>query len=753
MKRNMSAGIVSATIIAIAVILFSIHNFSNTLEKDFTSDIYNRLSELSINNAASIHLKISDQLEMMHALAANLAAEDLRGEKARTMMDKTVESYGFLRGAITFPDGSFVTNDNKNEGNVSGNDYVIQGFQGISCVTGPMDAVVDSTKTVILLTVPIYQGPQIIALYTCTYETKYLENIFQMTSFEGQGYSYITAADGSIISRPQINDLIYDGDNIMTFFKEQLADSYAEMSQNIQNMKSGTVLLTIGGRQKYINYQPLGINQWYVFSVTSGEVLDDQLNGMLNGVYALSVVIIATLLLLVFFAWLYIHTIQKKSKAELQKLAYYDSLTGIPNRNFFEKEARIILDTAPSKYAYIILNVNKFKLVNDIFGFSEGDRLLQHIANTLCREVRKEEISARFDTDNFHILSVYTGKETLEQRMMDVAGAITDYRFDKNIPHTLSVGFGVYLIEEKAMSIGGMGDKARMALSKIKGFHSPTTYFYNNEIIRQFMEEQEIENSMQSALTKGEMKLYLQPKCSTVTHQVHSAEALVRWENPARGLVMPDCFIPLFEKNGFIIQLDLYMVDSACKKLREWHDKNMRIIPISVNQSRACLYQPNYIQELLKILSKYDIAPALIELEITERAFFDDESALIQIIEQLHMFGFKVAMDDFGVGYSSLNMLQDVLVDVLKIDKNFFRESINSERGKKIVSNIVAMANDLDIEVVAEGIETKEQLDFLKAIHCGSVQGFYFSKPISAELFELAYCNPSQIPLPHAQRD
>lgn len=741
MKKNMSMKIIVVTIAALVVILFAMDHFQHTVEKKYISDIYSRLSELSVNNAASIHSKISDQFEMMHALATYLADEDLRGESVRSTINKTVHSYGFLRCAITFPDGSFVTHDGKDDGNTASDEYLVKGLQGISSVTGPRGAVVDPSRRVIMLTVPIYQGQEIIALLTCVYETEYLDAVFQMTSFDGKGYSYIADVNGNIISKPRQGELVYTGDNILTFFQEQLPDAYSKIEQDMQGMQSGTVLLKLGGHQKYISYQPIGINQWYVFSVTSSEVLDGQLNSVLNSVYMLSVIIIVTLLCFIIMIGFYIYNLQKKAKQELQKLAYYDGLTGIPNRNLFKKESRRILDTVPGAYAYIILNVNKFKIINDVFGFLQGDQLLLHIASVLRAEAGKNEVCARFDADHFHILSIYSTKAELEARMISVAERISAYKFDKNVPHKLSVGFGAYFIEEKSKSVNLMGDKARMALAKIRGIHSTIISFYNDAIINQLMEEQEIENTMQSALDSGEMQLYLQPKYSAVTSQIYGAEALVRWQHPSKGMIMPDRFIPLFEKNGFIIQLDLYMVKTACEKLREWQDKNWPVIPISVNQSRSCLYQPNYIPKLLQILHAYGISPALIELEVTERAFFEDETALIDVIEQLHEVGFKVAMDDFGAGYSSLNMLQDVLVDVLKIDKNFFKESINSERGKKIVSNIVSMANDLDIAVVAEGIETKEQLNFLRQIHCGFVQGYYFSKPIPTELFEKTYCD------------
>lgn len=739
MKKFVSVRIISVAALAILSILLVFGNFKNKVQEEFTVNIYSRLSELSLGNAATISSKIKEQFEMMNTMSTYLSLEDLEGEKVKSVITKAVDTYGFLRCAITLPDGSVFTHDDKTTRNVTGEEHFVKGFKGLSTVRGPMPAVADSSKTVILLTTPIYKGTEIIALLTFTYETSYLDSVFSVTTFNGDGYSYVIDELGTVISRPTQGLVDFDSNNILTFLNQKHCDEYDAMSGHIKNMQSGSVLLAIGGKDYYISYQPIGINKWCVLSVISADVLDKQLDSTLSNVYSMSALIILIVLVFILLIDIYIHSLEDKSKKALEKLAYYDGLTGIYNQNMFERQARQVLDFTNLPHAYIILNVNKFKMINEIFGFTQGDNLLKYIANVLVEQAVEGDLYARFDADVFHILCRYTTNEDLEKRMLSVAKRITEYEFDKESRHKLSVGFGAYAIECNSKSISLMGDKARMALAKVKGLHTTTIYFYNNDIINQFMAEQEIENSMQSALDSEEMMVYLQPKCSTETYELRGAEALVRWQTPTNGIIMPDSFIPLFEKNGFIIKLDMYMVEAVCKKLAAWREQGISPFIISVNQSRECLYQPNYITELVHILERYAINPAFIEIEVTERAFFEDESALVSIIEQLHWHGFNVSMDDFGAGYSSLNMLQDVHVDVLKIDKNFFRESINSQRGKKIVSNIVKMANDLNIEVVAEGIETKEQLDFLKEISCGCVQGYYFSKPIPPNQFEIKY--------------
>lgn len=734
----MTIGLVIITFIAFLTIIFSIFTFQTNFKSKLTTNVYNQLSDLSTNNAASINSKITDQFTMMTALASYLSDKDLRSAEVNEMTIKTVETYGYLRCAITFPDGSFATHDNKNGGNTIKSEHVINGFQGKNSITGPQPAIVDPTRTVILLTVPIFRDGAVIACLTCTYETEYLDSVFQMTNFNGQGYSYITDKNGNIISKPNLATLIYDGSNILDYFKEQFGNSheYVEIIETMMNEGVGATILPVDNDQKFVNYQPLGINDWYIFSIAPSSILNQQLNNLFNDILLLSITIIVIFILLFILISSYIGIAQKKSKKELTQLAYYDSLTKLPNKHYFEKIGSSLLQSNDDHYAYVILNVNKFKTINERFGFIQGDQLLIWIGDKLTQCLNKGEICSRFNSDNFHMLLHYNQRQDLTLRIKQLLQICETYDFRSLNTQLLSYSCGVVPIINKQKPISLMGDKALIALSKIKGAHSSQICFYDDELAKHFDNEQNIENKMKKALNEGEMKLYLQPQNSVATHEIVGAEALVRWIESSGKLIMPDQFIPLFEKNGFILELDMYMIEQSCKVLKEWRDEGLRVIPISVNQSRACLYQSDYLQRLKAILDRYSIEPNLIELEVTERAFFEDETALINVIHDLHTMGFKVAMDDFGAGYSSLNMLQDVEVDILKLDKNFFKESINSKRGQKIVRSIVSMANELLINVVAEGIETSEQLDFLSKIGCAYVQGYYFSKPVGVESFK-----------------
>lgn len=434
----------------------------------------------------------------------------------------------------------------------------------------------------------------------------------------------------------------------------------------------------------------------------------------------------------------------KELQGKLARLAYYDDLTGIPNMNLFKINVNKAIVAEGNHHAYVILDVNKFKVMNDIFGYAHGDTLLKHIAYILSLEFTENEVISRYSGDVFHIFCHFVSRQELEERLESVAIDISNFVFDTRESYRISVCFGVYVVDNPHLLVEMMGDYADFAVKKIKSNYITSIYFYNDEIRNRIIEEQEIENEMQRGIDNEDFQVYIQPKYSLKTMKIQSGEALVRWQHPQKGFLPPDTFIGVFEKNGFITKLDMYMLENVCKELRKWMDSGMDPVVISVNQSRLHLNNPNYLNLLVKMLKIYGIEPQWIELEITESVFFEDMEQMITIINRLHELGFKISMDDFGSGYSSLNMLSAIDVDILKIDQKFFNESSNNIRGRQIVGNIISMVSGLGIVVVAEGVETKEQVEFLKFTECDMVQGYYFAKPMPINEFEIQLRNQQE---------
>jgi EAL domain-containing protein (putative c-di-GMP-specific phosphodiesterase class I) len=293
--------------------------------------------------------------------------------------------------------------------------------------------------------------------------------------------------------------------------------------------------------------------------------------------------------------------------------------------------------------------------------------------------------------------------------------------------------FGVNIITDRNIPMRKMGDRAAMARQSIKGNALKNICYYSDNQEDKLVTKKFIEDRMDYALEHGEFVMYLQPKYSISTAGVVGAEALVRWIHPEKGMLPPAEFISVFEKNGFIIKLDEYIWEQACKAIRGWIDSGVQPVPISVNISRVHLTDEKFIDVLDRLIEKYDIPKNMIETEITETVENAGDS---EVIKRLKERGYMLLMDDFGSGYSSLNMLKSTPFDVIKIDRDFFSEFMLSDRGKKIISHTISMSKDIGLDMVAEGVETKEQAEFLKNCGCDVAQGFYYSKPVPINDFE-----------------
>jgi len=293
--------------------------------------------------------------------------------------------------------------------------------------------------------------------------------------------------------------------------------------------------------------------------------------------------------------------------------------------------------------------------------------------------------------------------------------------------------FGVAIVEDRSLHIRRHGDNAALARQSIKGNALNNIGFFNGRMKSELHKKQSIEDDMMNALLDGQFVMYLQPKFSISTKRIIGAEALARWIHPEKGMISPADFVPVFEENGFILKLDQIIWESACRKIREWIDKGIEPVPISVNISREYIHTFDVVGEMLHLVNKYDIPIKLLELEITETT---DSEGVSDVVQKMKDAGFTMLMDDFGSGYSSLNMLKDMPVDVVKIDKEFFSDTMNTQKGRAVISTVVDLANNLDMDVISEGVETREQVEFLTEIHCAMVQGYYFAKPMPIADFE-----------------
>lgn len=413
-----------------------------------------------------------------------------------------------------------------------------------------------------------------------------------------------------------------------------------------------------------------------------------------------------------------------------------DSVTRRKNKKAFEHGAAGLI-RKNKNYALVYANIDRFKLINDAYGDEEGDRILRKIHKIIDEELLWNEISGRIMADNFGILMHYHSVEKLGERLARMSQQFGELSDKNGNCYGIEMYFGVYIInEDDEIDINAMMERANLARRKITPSYRVSLGIYDDRDRQLLGREKVLEMKMRKALDNGEFVPYLQPKYELQGETVAGAEALVRWVDPEEGMIFPGDFIPLFEKNGFVVELDLYMFEQVCKMVTEWGRQGKRVVPVSVNLSRSHFDVPNFFQEYVKILERYPVPAKAIEIELTESLFYNDLNSLNDLVSTIHEHGLSCSIDDFGSGYSSLNMLKDVKVDALKLDRVFFENGVDDSRGKNVVESVIKLAQALDLHTISEGIEERGQVDFLKSMNCDLIQGYVFAKPMPVPDFE-----------------
>lgn len=415
--------------------------------------------------------------------------------------------------------------------------------------------------------------------------------------------------------------------------------------------------------------------------------------------------------------------------------ATHDPLTGLYNKEFFYEKVRQRLDEQPEEqFILICSDIGNFKMVNDVFGTECGDRVLIRIARALHEMCKPDQIYGRIDNDGFALLMKKS--DYGEEYFQNVPQS--KVYVEKDIEYPIRLYLGVYEIVQKDLPVSVMCDRAKMAIATIKGNYQKRLAYYDEKLRQSVLNEQEIMGELDDAIASGQFHIYLQAQVNG-QGESHGAEALVRWIHPKKGFLPPSAFIDILEKNGAIVRLDRYIWELTCQKLREWTDEGREDMYLSVNISPKDFYFIDIYETFTSLVEQYGINPGRLHLEITETSVMTDVQQRIKIIERLQAYGFIVEMDDFGSGYSSLNMLKEIHVNVLKVDMVFLRKTTEMERSRKILRTIIALAQELGMETIVEGVETSEQLEFLKSISCDIFQGYYFAKPMEVSQFEEIY--------------
>ena len=426
---------------------------------------------------------------------------------------------------------------------------------------------------------------------------------------------------------------------------------------------------------------------------------------------------------------LYLYSLKKMAEQNAASARY--SLTGLYGNNaFFYKGNECLRTHKEKKYALIRMDLYRFKTVNEFFGRSQGDALLKHIAD--CFRVYESEntVVGHLRADIFALCTPYQKTDDIIKIVSSLAEKITAYP----ISCKLLPAFGI-CISEYGMDISLLSDYANLALQTIKGKVFSFYSFYDNDLRTSLLLEKKIENEITTAIMERQLEVHIQPKINMKTGNLIGGEALLRWKHPLEGYLYPNLYIPVLEKSGYIIDVDIYVWTEVFHFLRKLIDQGIEPLPISVNVSRLHEYQKDFVEVLCRLSKEYEISPRLITLEITESALAENSSYLFHCMRMLQEKGFSFSMDDFGSGYSSLNMLKDQPLDEVKIDRTFL-SNLGSSKGRTVIRHIISMLAELGIYMIAEGVETKEQEKFLIECGCHKAQGYLYYKPMPLSEFK-----------------
>ncbi len=423
---------------------------------------------------------------------------------------------------------------------------------------------------------------------------------------------------------------------------------------------------------------------------------------------------------------------QDQKIMEMQHSMERDYLTGLYNREaFYRKAAELMQTNRDVLYDIVYFDISCFKVINDLFHMETGNVVLNTAGFYFPTVVGDFGICARFEADHF-VICIPDDKMDIEQILEGLDKSIQSL----GINHNIRFFAGIYHVEDAFLSVDRMCDWAHIALNKIKGSYVTRYAYYDESMWEIMVREQTLVRDMEIGLYEKQFCIYMQAIYDLKHKRVVGAEALVRWLHPTIGTVLPAYFIPLFESNGFIVRLDRYVWEAVCQFIKEQKERFGRVmVPVSVNVSRLNFYNLDLLQYLLGLVEKYGLETWMLKLEITETAYMDEPEKIISVIKEFRAQGFSVLMDDFGSGHSSLSMLKNLPVDVLKLDMSFTHEAGHSHRVNTILKFIMQLSQELGMEVIVEGVETKQQLDVISELGCKEIQGYYFSRPLPADEF------------------
>ncbi len=729
-KANTKLIIAMIATFFIALLIASVQ-FSSFVDKELDYAINNELDGMINQQKLVINGQNQSNLYLLCSLADTISYSGFNDEE-------TSEYLRLQKEALHFSELYYVNIDTHTS--IINNELIdFHGnavMQAVIDTNAPASALSpDSTITngIMQLGVPVIKNNELQGVIMAD---NYIETVFSELSqtLEGVGYIVVTDKEG--------NTLVSTSDDYFTVDElinptTSITDEQTEIEiyEDFTNGNSGMVHFTINDEPMVAKYSPLGFADMLLVLIVNENKVQTGIHLIADSVAYISIILIV---LFIVFAF-YIGYSKQRSIYKVEQVAYYDDLTGLPNLTKLKNDmAKILAENKDKKYAIIKVDVVNFKSINELYGFEVGNEVLCGFKKVGDAVNEESLIIARIGTDEFIFFASYDFLKNLDKQTH-----VYESSLKMLIPqlenHYLTFSYGRYYIEQGDTDVNTIINRVSLAHTVSKEKKDCIIWDYDDSYKEKMKDQAKIVNKTQNALKNNEFHPFLQPKIDLQTGSLVGAEALVRWIESDGSMIFPNDFIPLFERNGFIVELDLHVLDIVCATLKTWQDNGKTCVPISVNFSRLHLDNLNIVNDISDIVDKYGLDHKLIEIELTETTILENVVVLTNIINELHKRNFTISVDDFGAGYSSLGLIKDFHMDTIKLDRSFINTSSNVSRSELVIDGVVRLVHSIGSKIVAEGVEEKSQAEFLRDIQCEAAQGYYFAKPMSVADFEDKY--------------
>lgn len=707
-------------------IFFFIVFFNQYNKRQLENHILDSIESISVESSLHINNGIKNKFTILDTVAHNTFIEDLSNiQKIAESFRNIVKENNLKRMAITTIDGTAYC-DNGEIINISDRDYFKASMEGKRFISSIVSSKLDG-KSSNVFSIPIYRDTKIIGVLWISVLTEEFYEELDLNTMNELGDTFVINSEGDIIAYDSRVTLNSDNYNLFEEINTKNNSESLEIIKNdFENLSKGRIRLNYNEKDNYVlYYAKLDYDDWWLVS----SIADTSIKNYYYNVIRTMTIVDILIILLISIVFIIIFNKEKRSYKNLKYIAYTDTVTGGRNDIYLKNNLSKIINNS-NEFAFISLEIINIKNIITMIGLKNTEFLLKEIYTYLYNILNKDELVVHSYLGEYKVLMKYTDIKEFTKRLENISFS----KINENIKFVM----GIYLVDDLDVSYEDMCSNVSIAKETLNNINNANNRNFKYMIYNKLMHKREIdklklEEDIKNGIENKEFKAWFQPKYGKNGKSIIGAEALVRWHKNG-SIISPFMFVPICEANGLIKEIDELVFEDVCKNIRKWIDDNKKVVPICVNLSRSYIDKINFIDDLDKYIDKYKISKDLIHFEITESSLMGNENKLRETVSLLHERGFKVLVDDFGVGYSSIKAISYVEFDALKIDKSFV-DGIGEEKWENIIKYTINLANNLGMYVVAEGIETEEQYKFILECNCDMFQGYYFNCPMDSNDF------------------